>query len=130
MIEANAEEVDIPKPVDRVLSFYTHDIMNSPEAVARAVGALKPGGRIATAGVKRREGIIGIPLNLYTLAYTLPFVTVKAVATLLWGTVIPWAHLENAMSDLDVEDAIAGSAYIACGVKRADPTKDKRAAAD
>ena len=117
LIEANAEEVEIPEPIDRVLSFYTHDIMNSPDAVSRAVGALKPGGRIVAAGIKRREGIIGIPLNLYTLLYSLPFVTIKAVATLLWGTAIPWTNLKNAMPELQVEDAIGGSAYIACGIK-------------
>ena len=42
----------------------------------------------------------------------------------------PRKNPSRAMDDLDVEDAIAGSAYIACGIKRADPTKDKRAGAD
>ena len=40
LIESNAGEVDLPESVDRVLCFYTHDIMNSPPAVERALGAL------------------------------------------------------------------------------------------
>jgi ubiquinone/menaquinone biosynthesis C-methylase UbiE len=119
LIEGNAEEVEIPGPVDRVLCFYTHDIMNSRAAVERAVHALRPGGRYVAAGIKRRAGILGIPLNLYTLLYSLPFVTIKAVATLLWGTAIPWANLQSIMGPLEIEDAIAGTAYIAVGVKRA-----------
>ncbi len=117
LIEGNAEEVDLPGPVDRVLCFYTHDIMNSPPAVERALGALRPEGLFVAAGIKRAKGVRGIPINLYTLAYSLPFITIKAAATLLWGTAVPWSYLESVMGHLDVEEHLGGSAYLACGVK-------------
>ena len=120
LIEGNAEEVDLPGPVDRVLCFYTHDIMNSPPAVERALGALRPGGLFVAAGIKRAKGLRKIPVNLYTLSYSLPFITIKAVPTLLWGTTVPWAYLESVMGHLDIEEYIGGSAYVACGIKGSD----------
>lgn len=119
-IEGNAAEVDLPGPVDAVLSFYTHDIMNSPPAVDRALGALRPGGRFVAAGIKKAKGVLGIPLNLYTLAYSLPFITYKPLGTLLWGTVVPWSYLESIMGHLNVDDHLWGTAYVACGTKEKD----------
>lgn len=119
LIEGNAEEVDVPGPVDGVLCFYTHDIMNSPRAVERALGALRPGGRFVASGIKRAKGVRGIPVNLYTISYSMPFITIKAMATLLWGTSVPWAYLESVMGHLDVEEHLGGSSYVGCGIKEA-----------
>ncbi|MEE9325149.1 MAG: class I SAM-dependent methyltransferase, partial [Dehalococcoidia bacterium] len=119
LIEGNAEEVDVPGPVDGVLCFYTHDIMNSPRAVERALGALRPGGRFVSAGMKRAKGVRGIPLNLYTLSYAWPFVTVKAMATLLRGTAVPWAYIESVMGHFDVQEHLGGSSYVGRGIKEA-----------
>ena len=58
-------------------------------------------------------GLLGLPLNLVTLAYSLPFVTKVS------GTARPWAHLERLLGPLDVEEHMLGSSYVAIGVKGA-----------
>lgn len=114
LIEGNAEEVDLaPESVDAVLCYYTHDIMHSERALARAVNALRPGGRFVTAGAKRASGLAGLLINPLTRAYSLPFVTN------LSGTARPWAHLEHLMGPLEVDERLWGSGYVARGVKRA-----------
>ena len=114
LIEANAEEVDLQsESVDAVLCFYTHDIMSSERALERAVTALHVGGRFVAAGAKRAGGLRGLLLNQITLAYSRPFITNTS------GTARPWAHLEDLLGPLDVEERLWGSAYIAHGAKRA-----------
>lgn len=114
LMEANAEEVDLqPESVDAVLCYYTHDIMHSERALARALYALRPGGRFVAGGAKRASGLRGLLINPVTLAYSLPFVTN------LSGTTRPWTHLEELVGRLDVEERLWGSAYIAHGVKKA-----------
>ena len=115
LIEANAEEVELkPESVDAVLSYYTHDIMTSRRAVERAVCALRPSGNFMAAGSKRAVGLRGLLLNQITLAYSRPFITNTS------GTARPWAHLEDLLGRLDVEERLWGSAYVAHGVKTSD----------
>ena len=115
LIEANAEEVELkPESVDAVLSYYTHDIMTSRRAVERAVCALRPSGNFMAVGFKRAVGLRGLLLNQITLAYSRPFITNTS------GTARPWAHLEDLLGRLDVEERLWGSAYVAHGVKTSD----------
>ena len=112
LLEANAEEAKLePESVDAVLSYYTHDIMNSRRAVERAVRALRPSGNFMAAGSKRAAGLRGLLLNQITLAYSRPFITNTS------GTTRPWAHLEDLWGPLNVEERLWGSVYIAYGVK-------------
>ena len=62
-IEGNAEEVEIPGPVDAVLTFFTPHITVSRPAMVRALEALKPGGRVVASGARRAEGVRGFPVN-------------------------------------------------------------------
>ena len=113
LLEANAEEVKLePESVDAVLSYYTHDIMTSRRAVERAVCALRPSGNFMAAGSKRAVGLRGLLLNQITLAYSRPFITNTS------GTTRPWAHLEDLLGPLNVEERLWGSIYIAYGVKQ------------
>ncbi len=115
VLEANAEEVELePESVDAVLSYYTHDIMTSRRAVERAVRALRPSGNFMAAGFKRAAGLRGLLLNQITLAYSRPFITNTS------GTARPWAHLEDLLGPLQVEERLWGTAYIAHGVKTSD----------
>lgn len=112
LIEANAEKIDLPpESVDAVLCFYTHDIINSPRALERAVNALRLGGRFVAAGGKRAGGWRGLLINPITLVYSLPFITK------LSGTTRPWIHLEHLVGRLNLEEHMWGSAYIASGMK-------------
>lgn len=111
LIEGNAEEVTLsPASVDAVLSFYTHDIMSSPQAVERAIQALRPGGIFVAAGSKLAQGRRGWLLDPITLAYAQTAITLPL-------TVHPWRHLEELLGPLKVQGHLLGSSYIASGVK-------------
>ncbi len=114
LIESSADAVELePESVDGVICFYTHDIMNSPGALERALAALRPGGRIVTAGVKRADGLRGLALNPVTRAYS------SSAVTSLANFDRPWVHLERLLGRLELEDRLWGTAYIARGSKLA-----------
>lgn len=111
LIEANAEEVDLPpESVDAVLSFYTHDIMSSRRAVERAVQALRPGGNFVAAGSRLVGGARGWLLDRITLAYARTAITLPLTAR-------PWRHLEDVLGPLKVQEYLLGSSYISYGVR-------------
>ena len=112
LIESSADAVELePEWVDGVICFYTHDIMNSPDALARALAALRSGGRIVTAGVKRASGAQGVLLNPLTKAYS------SSAVTSLANFDRPWIHLESLLGHLELESQLLGTAYIARGTK-------------
>lgn len=116
LIEANADDVELePESIDAVLCFYTHDIMKSQRALEKAVKALRTGGRFVTAGVKRVHGLHGAVLNLITHLYSQPFVAD------LSGTERPWSHLQSLLGQINIEEHMCGSSYIAHGVKQGRP---------
>lgn len=129
LIEGNAEEVEIPGPVDAVLTFFTPDIMSSRRALDRALEVLRPGGRLVAAGAKRAEGIRGIRFNLYfSLRYkTWRFMSLKDAFNRLWHAAPPYIILEELVGPLDRRDYIGGSTYIAYAVKET-PTGSRPAA--
>lgn len=112
LIESNVEETTLePESVDAVLCFYTHDIVCSERALQVAIRALRTGGRFVAAGVKLASGVRGLLLNPLTLAYSLPAVTNVS------GLDRPWAGAERLLDHLDIEEHLAGTAYVARGVK-------------
>ncbi|OGO51115.1 MAG: hypothetical protein A2148_07115 [Chloroflexi bacterium RBG_16_68_14] len=112
LIESSAEEAPLPAAsVDAVLCCWTNDIMNSKRAIANAVSALRPGGRLVATGVKLARGARGFLLNPLTNAYSWGAITTPITAT-------PWAHLEELLGPLEVQEAAFGTAYIAYGRRR------------
>ncbi|UCD56300.1 MAG: class I SAM-dependent methyltransferase [Candidatus Hydrogenedentota bacterium] len=113
LIEADAEGLDLSEErVDAVLCFYTHDIMNSRQAVEKALDALRIGGRFVAAGAKQPAGAFGRLLGLITLLYSIPFIIN------LSGLACPWARLQELLGELEVEDYMWGSSYSAYGIKK------------
>ncbi|MDP2949188.1 MAG: class I SAM-dependent methyltransferase [Chloroflexota bacterium] len=111
LVEAAAEEADIPDEVDAVLFHYTHDIMQSEAALRNVLSHLKSGGRVVAAGGKRASRWWQQPANL-VVPFFLPFVTT------LEGATRPWAKLEELLgSRLAVDERRLGVTYIASGVK-------------
>ena len=111
-IEANVERAPLaPESVDAVLCFYTHDIMNSPQALDVAAAALRPGGRFVAAGAKLARGLRGVLLNPFTLAISLPAITN------LTGLDRPWSRLEERLGHLEIEEHLWGTAYLAWAIK-------------
>jgi hypothetical protein len=87
--------------------------VTSPRTLDVALGALRPGGRFVTAGVKLVRGLRGTLLNPLTLAVSLPAITHVA------GLHRPWALLEVRLGALEVEEHPWGTAYLARGIKEA-----------
>ena len=108
---APAETVQLPEPADAVLFNYTHDILRSTEALANLMHQVKPGARIAIAGIKYFPWWTG-PLNLYTWLKNRPY---NAKPGDLWH---PWDRIEPYCRSLQRWTTQFGMGYIASGIKR------------
>ena len=107
LLEAAAEEAVVPGPVDAVLFAFTHDLVQSPEALANLLGQVRPGGRVAAAGPKWTT--FAPHLNPLVWQVASQFVTTFE------GFRRPWAELERAVPGLSVEEAYFGCVYLAWG---------------
>jgi arsenite methyltransferase len=102
------EACNFPEKFDAFLFNYTHDIMQSPQALRNLLSYAKPGARVAIAGVKFFPRWME-PLNLY--AYFKNFA---------WngngsGLRRPWRHIEKEINFRWVRSTQLGMGYIACG---------------
>ena len=105
---ASAEDVQLPQPADAVLFNYTHDITRSPAAVANILGQLKPGARVALAGMKFFPWWTG-PLNLLAWAKNRPY---NVHAADMWT---PWDIVARHCSGFQWQATQWGMGYIAQG---------------
>ena len=112
---ATAEQVCLPEPPDAVLFNYVHDVTRTPLAVDNIVRQLRPGARIAMAGMKFFPWWTG-PLNLVAWLKNRPY-NVKGAD--LWQ---PWDHVASRCEHFERRTTQWGMGYIASGVLRA-PTK-------
>ncbi len=108
-ISAAVEEAAIPREADAALFHFTHDIMRTPAAVANVVGHLKPGARVVAAGLKWAP-IRTMPLNLFVWNAAM-----RSTST-LEGLARPWSNLEPLLADLQVEQMLGGTVYVASGI--------------
>lgn len=106
-----AETVQLPDRADAVLFNYTHDICRTPVAVANILRQVKPGGRVAMAGIKFFPWWTG-PLNLLAWLKNRPY---NAKAADLWE---PWSHVAAACDSFVWRSTQGGMGYIASGIKR------------
>lgn len=109
LIAAPAEDAAIPFAADAALFHFTHDIMRTPNALTNVVSHLKPGSRIVATGLKWAP-LRTMPLNVFVWNAAL-----RSTST-LEGLARPWSHLEPLVSDLEIEQTLAGTVYIASGV--------------
>jgi acyl dehydratase/ubiquinone/menaquinone biosynthesis C-methylase UbiE len=107
LLEASAEDAAVPGPVDAVLFAFTHDVVQSPKALANTLGQVRPGGRLAAAGPKWTT--FAPQLNPLVWQVASQFVTSFE------GFRRPWAELERAVPGLWVEEAYFGCVYLAWG---------------
>lgn len=108
---APAETVALPGVADAVLFNYTHDICRTPAAVANILRQVKPGGRVAMAGIKFFPWWTG-PLNLLAWLKNRPY---NAKAADLWE---PWSHVAAQCSDFEWVSTQWGMGYIASAIKK------------
>jgi demethylmenaquinone methyltransferase/2-methoxy-6-polyprenyl-1,4-benzoquinol methylase len=116
LVEAFAQDFQPSAPVDGVLACNVNQLICSPEVVQNAVAWLKPGGRFVAAGGRRGPGLAGFLRALF-LRVTVPLMQRErsAVRWILHDR--PWQELEWALGPLEVEYFLAGSAFVAWGVR-------------
>ena len=103
-----AESVVLPEAADAALFNYVHDIARTPTAVANIMRQLKPGARVAVAGMKFFPWWTG-PLNLLAWAKNRPY---TARAADLWS---PWDIIESYCTGFERQSTQCGMGYIAWG---------------
>ncbi len=108
---ARAEDVQLPELADAALFNYVHDISRLPDAVNNVMRQLKPGARIAMAGMKFFPWWTG-PLNLLAWLKNRPY---NALAADLWA---PWDLVQAHCSSFERRSTQFGMGYIAHGRKR------------
>jgi arsenite methyltransferase len=104
----SAEDTRFPQVADAVLFNYVHDVVRSPAAVANILAQVKPGGRIALAGMKFFPWWTG-PLNLLAWAKNRPY---NARPADLWS---PWDRVQPYCAEFTRTSTQAGMGYIAWG---------------
>ena len=106
LVIGDAATAPLPSDVDGVLFFLTHDLMRMADVVGRAVGAVRPGGRLVAFGPVRAPRW-AVPVNVAVRAVSRPYVTTFE------GFDAPWSHLAEAVPDTRVRRLLLGGAYIA-----------------
>ena len=108
-----AENVVLPEAADAVLFNYVHDVLRTPAAVANIMRQLKPGARVAIAGMKFFPWWTG-PLNLLAWAKNRPY---NARGWDMWA---PWDIIESYCTPLQRQMTQCGMGYLAHGTVRFD----------
>ena len=117
LIQAAADEVALPAPVDAVLFSYTHDIIRSRAALENVLRQAKAGARVAATSTKLYAPWL-FPANWY-LRYSH-----REYITNFDGFEAPWSLLATCLDDFAVLTGPMTQHYIATGrVPEAKKTK-------
>jgi arsenite methyltransferase len=108
LIEAAAADAALVGPFDALLFNFTHDVLQSPAALAHLFAVAAPGARVAAAGSKLLPRWLE-PANALVRRINAPYLTTFA------GLRRPWRYLAEYVPDLDVCAALWGAGYIAHG---------------
>jgi len=108
LVEASMEDANLGEPFDAALFNYTHDVLQSPQALRNIFAFARPGARIALAGIKHPPAWL-FPLRLYRLLKARPYVTT------FQGLDQPWRMVRGYLSALEVSPVLLGTNYLAHG---------------
>ena len=108
LIEATAQEVRLPRPVDAILFSYTHDVMRSREALENLFAQARPGARVAATGTKLCARWL-FPANWYLR------LSHRAYITNFEGLDAPWSLLATMLDDFHVATGPFTPHYVATG---------------
>jgi arsenite methyltransferase len=110
-IEAPLQEANIPALADAILFNYTHDVLQSHEALAHVFNHAHPGARIAVSGTKFFPWWLA-PLNLFVIWRSWRYLTTFA------GITRPYRHLLDYLAGWEMKTTFGGMGYIGRGVHR------------
>jgi ubiquinone/menaquinone biosynthesis C-methylase UbiE len=108
LLECAVEDAEIEMAADAALFSFTHDVLQSPRAVATVVAALRPEARVASTGAKlagRWRPLVNAAVRRSARPYMTTF----------RGLDRPWAELEPYTGGMQVRSLAFGGAYVACG---------------
>jgi predicted O-methyltransferase YrrM len=96
---------------DAALFHYTHDVLQAPDALAHVFASLRPGARVAVAGLKTTHPLL-VPLNFSAWWRGRPYRTTDA------NLRRPWIHLLRWVPDFTWRTTYLGTGYIGSGTVR------------
>lgn len=108
LVLASAAEASIPVRADAALFHFTHDILRDEASVDHIFAHLKPGARVAAAGLQWAPPW-ALPTNGFVMLAAL------YSTTSLEGLGHPWSRIERRLSNFAVQHAVTGGIYIASG---------------
>lgn len=111
LIEASVEAARVKAHADAALFHFTHDILREPLAIDNVLQHLRPGARVVASGLQWAP-FWAWPVNLFVLG------AARYSVTSLAGLGSPWSLLGKHLSNLQVENVMAGGVFIASGVLR------------
>ena len=97
-----------PVSFDAVAFNFTHDVLQSEQALRNIFAACKPGARVTVAGSKLLPWYLA-PINLYVRWNNAPYMTTQR------NLRRPWKLLARYVPDLAIESALWGAGYLAKG---------------
>ena len=110
LIEVSAEDVCLEQVADALLFFYTHDVLQSPQALEHLFRHARQGARVVAAGARFRPDWWAAPLNLWTAWRARRYLTTYG------GLLRPWRNLEPYCPDFrPVTSNFLGSGYLGVG---------------
>ncbi|MGH8998399.1 MAG: class I SAM-dependent methyltransferase [Acidimicrobiia bacterium] len=110
LLLGSIEDVDLDDELDAVLLCFTHDVLRSPPALARVLGRLRPGGRVAAAGP------MWAPWWAPGMNVMIWYVASQYVTT-FEGFAAPWDRLAELVPDLRVEPQELAGMFFATGTR-------------
>jgi SAM-dependent methyltransferase len=116
LIEAPVEEAQFEERADAALFSFTHDVLQSPAAVANVVANLREGARVASVGAKLGPRW-NVPVNFFVRRAARPYLTTFS------GLDRPWRELERYTGEMQHRSLALGGAHVAWGrIIRKDPS--------
>ncbi len=103
---AALESAALDGPYDALLFNYTHDVLQSPCALANILSHARPGARVALAGIKHPPAWLW-PLRAWRIAKARPYVTT------LRGLDVPWALILPSLEAFEMRSVMLGTNYLA-----------------
>ncbi len=108
VIDSAVEDAPLDGSFDAVLFNFTHDVLQSPAALARVFASAKEGARVAASGSRLFPPWLA-PGNAIVRRINAPYVTTFA------GMRRPWRYLIEYVPDLRIRPALWGAGYLAWG---------------
>jgi SAM-dependent methyltransferase len=108
VVQAPAEDAEIPVLADAAVFCAVHDILQSPPALRNVLNSLRPGACVAAGGGKWAAPIM-VAVNMLVRTLHAPYVRSFE------GFSRPWSHLEQLTGDVRVREMAHGTGYIMTG---------------